>query len=1101
MRTIATFQKLTVVFLLVNSLFLFSQNANGQLVTHNVTVDIYHTRPAKCANSKDGYIQVGGSGPNKNVTFSIDNGLTFQSDKYFRNLPVGTYSVIARDHDGCLSAPKQTTVGFSEGVTLSITHTKNATCAAAQDGLIQVTAWGGTGTHSYSIDGGVTFQRDKSFKNLGAGTYSIIARDEDGCISSVQKATVEAGAGVVVQIYYQEDYNCEGWGKGRVHFGGLGGVAPYQFFIDGKPSSNQVDGLTVGKHTLTVVDAVGCSASVQTEVRAPYYATLSGDTAVTPNTVAFIKITIVDTRTAGKTLYTAKGRDNYGKQYTETNLKAGENFIQALITRDITYTIESIEVQGGSKCSGAVSGSATVELTKINTWKGLTDNWQDAKNWTLGRPSITDDVMIPATPNNPVIYGTGAIKNLSLMKGADLTVKGTLVVGGNVSIEEKFKIDASEGTLEYRGSENQQLDGAMLKDFAVKDIIVGNNLELQDSLQVFGTLRFTKSNNTFKTNDLLTLKSTANGTATVAAIVSGNAITGQVVVENYTAPRKGWKFLSVATKPGQTIHQAWQEGQAAGDITSITGRGIQLTGNMSDWAKKGFDRHSPAPSIKTYNQNTNGWDGLATTLAPFNHPTNAYMVFVRGDRSSHAMDSPETPTVLRSKGELKTGDQPVINVAAGKLTPVGNPYAAPLDVARITASADMFYYLWDPNLGNKYGAYQTLVKISSKEYMAVPGGGTYTSLPENIIPAGHAFFVSNQLGGTIQITESSKAVQRPIFETMRSAGFPEETPITGLKLKMFIVTGDEEQLVDGIFQNIGAGFSSNVDQYDAIKSTNTSENLSIRKAGKLLAVESMSLGNNSDTTILNLSGVSYATYRFRINLGQQLEHHDVVLVDKFTNTRTVIRPNTEVEHQFEITRDAASFAANRFSVIYVLRMPMPVTYTSVKAEKQHESVKLTWNVANEINVSNYIIERSTDGISFARAGKVAAQQIAVYSFTDQQPGSGVSYYRIVSVDIDGKSAISQIVKVVTDISATSIEVHPNPVVGSTVNLQIKAETKGIYYITITNQLGQYVANSQVHYNGGQAHFAVLPASKLSQGIYTMEVVHPTGERSVVRFIK
>ena len=93
------------------------------------------------------------------------------------------------------------------------------------------------------------------------------------------------------------------------------------------------------------------------------------------------------------------------------------------------------------------------------------------------------------------------------------------------------------------------------------------------------------------------------------------------------------------------------------------------------------------------------------------------MVFIRGDRSANAFNSPVTPTVLRTKGTLYTGDQPTITVPAKQFIAVSNPYAAPLDLRKIDQSKNLFFYVWDPNLGSGsgYGAYQTLKKNGKRK--------------------------------------------------------------------------------------------------------------------------------------------------------------------------------------------------------------------------------------------------------------------------------------------------------------------------------------------------------------------------------------------------
>src|SRR5690606_38797173 len=82
----------------------------------------------------------------------------------------------------------------------------------------------------------------------------------------------------------------------------------------------------------------------------------------------------------------------------------------------------------------------------------------------------------------------------------------------------------------------------------------------------------------------------------------------------------------------------------------------------------------------------------------------------------------------------------------------------------------------------------------------------------------------------------------------------------------------------------------------------------------------------------------------------------------------------------------------------------------------------------------FIIERSTDGKAFTAIGEVKGKdfsnQIAAYSFKDEQPINGYNYYRLKQMDVDGKITYSEIEDVDFSISHTDILVYPNPFISS-----------------------------------------------------------------------
>lgn len=123
-------------------------------------------------------------------------------------------------------------------------------------------------------------------------------------------------------------------------------------------------------------------------------------------------------------------------------------------------------------------------------------------------------------------------------------------------------------------------------------------------------------------------------------------------------------------------------------------------------------------------------------------------------------------------------------------------------------------------------------------------------------------------------------------------------------------------------------------------------------------------------------------------------------------------------------RDAAEFDNFVFSFA---GEALPVKLNSFDAAKDGSGVKLVWNATDEINLSNYTIERSADGVNFSILGSVNATNLKNYSFTDAQPGTD-NYYRLKIVDINGTYRMSHIVSVRSK-SALTIKMSPNPVRG------------------------------------------------------------------------
>ncbi|HET9502620.1 MAG TPA: LamG-like jellyroll fold domain-containing protein [Hymenobacter sp.] len=115
--------------------------------------------------------------------------------------------------------------------------------------------------------------------------------------------------------------------------------------------------------------------------------------------------------------------------------------------------------------------------------------------------------------------------------------------------------------------------------------------------------------------------------------------------------------------------------------------------------------------------------------------------------------------------------------------------------------------------------------------------------------------------------------------------------------------------------------------------------------------------------------------------------------------------------------------------------PLPVRLLDFAAQPQGAAVGLSWHTASEKNSTRFDIERSLDGVAFAKLGTVAAQgtttQAHAYAFRDAQlpAGANALYYRLRQVDADGTFAFSPVRTVrVADgrASAGLLALAPNP---------------------------------------------------------------------------
>ncbi len=167
----------------------------------------------------------------------------------------------------------------------------------------------------------------------------------------------------------------------------------------------------------------------------------------------------------------------------------------------------------------------------------------------------------------------------------------------------------------------------------------------------------------------------------------------------------------------------------------------------------------------------------------------------------------------------------------------------------------------------------------------------------------------------------------------------------------------------------------------------------------------------------------------------------------------------------------------------------PVKYAGINATLANGLVKLSWNVATEVNTSKYVIEKSADGVRFSTAGEVAANNSIKYGWIDNTPYSGVNYYRVKGVDKDGVLSYSSIVSLSTKTKTAEMVIAPNPIKGGVMNVQLNNFEKATFNLHVISSTGQKVYSTKINNEGGFATQNIILPSNIVPGMYKVQLVN------------
>ncbi|MBB4805520.1 hypothetical protein HNP38_000792 [Chryseobacterium defluvii] len=121
--------------------------------------------------------------PTSGVTYSFDDGITYQSSNSKSGLTAGTYSVRVKTSDGAISDATGITVNAAPSVPAAPVVTVTQPTCTVSTGAITITS-PSTGVE-YSFDGGATYQSSNTKSGLAVGSYTLVVKNTGGCTSSI----------------------------------------------------------------------------------------------------------------------------------------------------------------------------------------------------------------------------------------------------------------------------------------------------------------------------------------------------------------------------------------------------------------------------------------------------------------------------------------------------------------------------------------------------------------------------------------------------------------------------------------------------------------------------------------------------------------------------------------------------------------------------------------------------------------------------------------------------------------------------------------------------------------------------------------------------
>jgi hypothetical protein len=173
-------------------------------------------------------------------------------------------------------------------------------------------------------------------------------------------------------------------------------------------------------------------------------------------------------------------------------------------------------------------------------------------------------------------------------------------------------------------------------------------------------------------------------------------------------------------------------------------------------------------------------------------------------------------------------------------------------------------------------------------------------------------------------------------------------------------------------------------------------------------------------------------------------------------------------------------------------------------------VEIKWITNFEQNSERFEVQRSLDGTNWVTAGTLKGQGVSTnkqpYTFVDNVGRNTAHkndlYYRLKQVNLDQKSSVSKIlvVRVFNKRALRMVSVTPNPVKND-ISVNVQLNENSFVVMKIMNKDGNEMMRKSQRVDEGQNSFVMDGSSKLTPGMYFLEVTVNSKDRMIAKLLK
>jgi len=406
----------------------FTIDSDGGIEITGVVTD------ANCSGSATGSINITVTGAGANPTF-LWSDMTATQTEDINDLPDDNYVVTVTSSDGQCTQTAAFTVDAGNGFEIELDGIAQATCDGADNGTVNISLNGASGTPTYNWSNGETTQ---DINNAEGGTTVVLTvTDGAGCVET-ESYVIPSGSGFDIDLVSIDNASCGGAEDGAIDIELDGAVLPLtsvEWNTNPPTNTEDLNGISSGTYTAVVIDGAGCN------VTATYIVDNDGGISGAVQSVTDVSCDgsmdgsiVLDILNASNDLsfnWSPLGTgqspvglpaDTYSVTITDNTSGCTDVITDIVIDNPDPITFTSV-VENAS-CNGADDGTITINATGGNG--GFSYMWSHD-------PMLNDNIATGLAPDSYIVTITDSRGCNVITEGIIVTEPAAIIVTGNVT--------------------------------------------------------------------------------------------------------------------------------------------------------------------------------------------------------------------------------------------------------------------------------------------------------------------------------------------------------------------------------------------------------------------------------------------------------------------------------------------------------------------------------------------------------------------------------------------------------------------------------------------------------------------------------------------